>query len=90
MEFITRQPALLPAIRWAQSFAKIVRERLSNQLDSWLGESINSLVQTFQNFAKSLKEDYDAVKASVTLEISNGQVEGQIHRLKTLKRQMYG
>ncbi len=41
-------------------------------------------------FALSLGEDYEAVKAGVTLEWSNGQVEGQINRLKMLKRQMYG
>ena len=34
--------------------------------------------------------DYDAVKAGMTLEWSNGPVEGQINRLKMLKRQMYG
>jgi len=34
--------------------------------------------------------DYDAVRAALTLAWSNGPVEGQINRLKTLKRQMYG
>ncbi len=41
-------------------------------------------------FALRLGSDYEAVKAGVTLEWSNGQVEGQINRLKMLKRQMYG
>ena len=40
------------------------------------------------SFAKSLKEDWAAVKNGVTLSWSNGQVEGQINRLKTLKRQI--
>lgn len=40
--------------------------------------------------AKGLKEDYDAVKAGLTLEVSNGPVEGQNNRLKMLKRQVYG
>lgn len=35
-------------------------------------------------------KDYDAVKASMTFPWSNGPVEGQINRLKMLKRQMYG
>ena len=43
-----------------------------------------------QSFANGLKKDYDAVKAGLTLEWSNGQTEGQVHRLKLLKRQMYG
>jgi transposase len=41
-------------------------------------------------FARSLREDYDAVRAGVTFSTSNGPVEGQINRLKLLKRQMYG
>jgi len=44
----------------------------------------------FHIFAKRLQEDYNAVKAGVTLPWSNGQNEGQINRLKMLKRQMYG
>jgi transposase len=42
------------------------------------------------SFAACLKQDYDAVKTGLTLEWSNGQVEGQVNRLKLLKRQMYG
>ena len=47
-------------------------------------------IKAFQTFANGLTEDYDAVKAGVTLEVSNGQVEGQNNRLKMLKRQMFG
>ena len=41
-------------------------------------------------FARHLRRDYDAVRAGLSLPWSNGQVEGQIHRLKLIKRQMYG
>ena len=47
-------------------------------------------VQQLQRFAKRLSADYDAVRAALMLDWSNGPVEGQINRLKTLKRQMYG
>ena len=43
-----------------------------------------------QRCAKSLAADCDAARAALTLAWSNGPVEGQINRLKTLKRQMYG
>ncbi len=42
------------------------------------------------NFAASLQRDYDAVKAALTYKWSNGQVEGQVNRLKLIKRVMYG
>ena len=41
-------------------------------------------------FARRLLDDYAAVRAAVTLAWSNGQTGGQINRLKTIKRQMYG
>ncbi len=47
-------------------------------------------VPDLQSFAQGLKKDYDAVKAGLTLKWSNGQTEGQVNRLKFLKRQMYG
>ncbi len=41
-------------------------------------------------FTKGLKKDEAAVRAALRLEWSNGQVEGQVNRLKTIKRQMFG
>ena len=38
----------------------------------------------------SIDRDYDAIRAALKLPRSNGQVEGQVNRLKTLKRSMYG
>ncbi|NEZ57548.1 transposase, partial [Adonisia turfae] len=64
----------------------LVRQRLPAQLDNWLEKAKNTTVKVFQSFAKGLDEDYDAVKAGVTLEVSNGPVEGQNNRLKMLKR----
>ena len=49
-----------------------------------------STLEALQRFAKGLYEDYEAVKAGVTLPWSTGPVEGHINRLKMLKRQMFG
>ncbi|KPQ31817.1 MAG: transposase, partial [Phormidesmis priestleyi Ana] len=64
--------------------------RLPEQLDDWLKNATSTSIKAFQTFAKGLTEDYEAVKAGVTLDVSNGQVEGQNNRLKMLKRQMFG
>lgn len=40
--------------------------------------------------ASPLTRDRDAVEAALHLPWSNGPVEGQVHRLKLIKRQMYG
>lgn len=41
-------------------------------------------------FASVLRRDIDAVKNAIELPWSNGQAEGQINRLKMLKRAIYG
>ncbi len=87
---LQQHPDLVVAIQLAQQFADLVRQRQPGQLDPWLERASSSSIKQFQNLAKSLQEDYEAVKAGVTLEISNGQVEGQVNRLKMIKRQMYG
>jgi len=43
-----------------------------------------------QRFARTLRRDLDAVTNALTEDWSNGQTEGHINRLKTLKRAMYG
>jgi transposase len=73
-----------------QDFAELVRQRQPGQLERWLERATASGLQAFQSFANGLRADYEAVKAGVTLSWSTGPVEGQINRLKMLKRQMYG
>ena len=67
-----------------------VRRKQPDRLEEWYKSAESSQIKAFISFATSLKEDWAAVKNGVTLSWSNGQVEGQINRLKMLKRQMYG
>jgi transposase len=78
------------AITLTQDFATLVRQRQPDQLATWLERATASGLQAFQSLANGLRADYAAVKAGVTLAWSTGPVEGQINRLKMLKRQMYG
>jgi transposase len=81
---------LAEAIALTQDFAALVRQRQPAQLDTWLERATQSALTAFQRFATSLRDDYAAVKAGVTLRWSTGPVEGHINRLKMLKRQMFG
>lgn len=85
-----QHPNLNLAIELAQGFADVVRQKQPDQLEEWYKRACSCQIKAFMSFAKSLKEDWAAVKNGVTLSWSNGQVEGQINRLKMLKRQMYG
>ena len=78
------------AIDLAQDFTQMVRQRQPESLECWLQRASTSTVEAIQRFAKGLYEDYDAIKAGVTLPWSSSPVEGHINRLKMLKRQMFG
>src|SRR5467141_4035086 len=78
------------AIDLAQDFTTLVRQRQPAQLDPWLQRATASAVDAVRRFATGLYEDYEAVKAGVTLPWNSGPVEGHINRLKMLKRQMFG
>lgn len=73
-----------------QTFMQLVRQLQGEQLDCWLEKAKNSGVVELANFAKSLERDYEAVKTGLSQKWSNGQLEAQIHRLKMLKRAMFG
>jgi transposase len=85
-----QQAEVAEAIDLAQDFAALVRQRQPEALDPWLQRATASTLEALQRFAKGLYEDYEAVKAGVTLPWSTGPVEGHINRLKMLKRQMFG
>lgn len=83
-------PEIERAQSLAQRFISLMRERKSEDFDAWLREAEHSGVAEMKALAKGLKQDYAAVKAGLTYEWSNGQVEGQINRLKSVKRTMFG
>jgi transposase len=68
----------------------MVRERDPAALDPWLAAVADSGLSELQSFATGLQQDRQAVDAALATEWSNGQTEGQVNRLKTLKRSMYG
>jgi len=70
--------------------ARAVLAREPERLDPWLARARDGPLPAFRGFAASLATDGAAVRAAATLPWSTGPVEGQINRLKTLKRQMYG
>lgn len=74
----------------AMRFKGILRGRQSDPLDSRIDNAIESNIISIMRFAGTLHRDIDAVRNAIELPWSNGQAEGQVNRLKTLKRAMYG
>lgn len=72
------------------SFRKLMQQHNKAGLDKWILKAEKSKIKEIQNFARGIKKDYGAVASGIEETWSNGQVEGQVNRLKTIKRQMYG
>lgn len=88
---VARIEAALPALDTAREltdrFTDMVRNAREEALEKWLDDAEESLLGAF---SRGLRRDQAAVAAALREPWSNGQTEGQINRLKTLKRQMYG
>ena len=86
--------AACPAIRAAQplarAFARLIRTRDDTGLEGWLVDAERCEVAEVRDFAAGIRRDQAAVQAALDHAWSSGQVEGQINRLKLVKRGMYG
>ncbi|MFZ0526060.1 MAG: ISL3 family transposase [Xanthobacteraceae bacterium] len=80
-------PALVEAREIIAEFHMMIRRRAAAGLGTWIERARASLVASFAN---GVTKDEAAVQAAITLPWSNGQTEGQITRLKLVRRQMYG
>lgn len=83
-----------PYIQYCRQMIDEFRTALKSKSDSYLSNFIcqcDSAPFTIYNaFAKGLKSDFTAVQNAFLMPISNGVVEGNVNRLKAIKRQMYG
>lgn len=77
-------------IAFTERFVEIVRKRRGSRLRQWLSDAETSGIREIWRFAHKVRQDEAAVRAGCTLEWSNGQTEGQITKLRAIKRSMYG
>jgi transposase len=73
-----------------QRFRGMLGSKSVGKLGAWLRDAQKSGLYAMQRFARTAQRDIDAVRNAITEPWSNGQTEGQINRLKALKRTMYG
>jgi transposase len=80
-------PKLAAARDLIDRFQAMIRGMADADLDGWIAAARSSLLASF---AAGINRDLAAVRAAIATPWSNGQTEGQITRLKLIKRQMYG
>jgi transposase len=88
-QLLALDPEIATARGLVQAFAALVRERRGDQLDDWIARAEDAGIAHLRRFARGLTGD-PAVRAGLTEVWSNGQTEGQVGRLKNVKRQGYG
>lgn len=85
-----RCPELATAVDLVRSFAAMVTGLNGDRLGAWLTAAEVAALPGITGFATGLTKDLEAVTAGLRLPHSSGPVEGNVNRIKMIKRQMYG
>ena len=83
-------PKLASAYHLKEEFRRIVAQHDVEALDEWISKAALSELKPFQSLAKGMAHDLEAIRNGITLPWSTAQCEGQICRVKLIKRQGYG
>ncbi|GAA2662597.1 transposase [Streptomyces vastus] len=89
-KLLSRCPELDAVAACVRSFATMMTERRGSDLADWLTSAENTGFKPLRSLARGLRQDFDAVAAGLTLEWSSGKVEGNVNRVKRIKRDGYG
>ena len=84
------EPKVELAMTLAHKFQVMVKNRQVEKLTGWLIRAMESEIDALKSFVNGLHDDLAAVEAALSLPWSNGVTEGQVNRLKLVKRKMYG
>jgi len=86
LTFIRQEQTVDLAYTLAQHFMQMMHEHQAENLESWINMCTASGIPDLQTFAIGLQKEISAIRAAFTLSYSNGPVEGQVNRLKLIKR----
>jgi transposase len=83
----TASPKIVAARKLLDRFRTMAAAKKTDDLTPWLRDGVSG---ELASFASGVWDDEAAVRAAIVEPWSNGQTEGQVTRLKLVKRQMYG
>ena len=89
-QILTTCPHLQTTAEAVREFAQILTSRHGERLDDWMATVETADLPHLHRFVRGLRADHDAVLHGLTLPHSSGAVEGNVSRIRMLKRQMYG
>lgn len=89
-ELLAHSPAINAGLKLVKDFQALLGGKKEQEFDHWREAVKQSELKELQSFSDGLLKDEAAVRAAMTYEWSNGQVEGSVNRLKMIKREMFG
>jgi transposase len=89
-KLLARCPELEAVAECVRTFAQMMQDKRGAELEDWLVRAEATQMPSLRSLARGLRQDFDAVKAGLTLEWSSGKVEGNVNRIKMIKRTGYG
>ncbi len=83
-------PELRATAEHVREFAGLMNKHRGDRLTAWIHRVQADPLPALHSLITGLRRDLDAVVAGLTMPWSSGPVEGNVNRIKTIKRQMYG
>jgi len=83
-------PQLKEIYNCIRDFRKIFIDKDTVLLENFISKYSECQIKSIESFASGLLIDNDAVRNSITSDLSNGFVEGNNNKVKLIKRSMYG
>lgn len=94
IRYLTRmievEPLVATTRRLAQEFLQMLCNRQVEALSAWLQRAHVRGIEALKSFFNGLENDFVAACVTCALPWSNGLPEGNVNRLKLIKRQIYG
>ena len=87
---VEAHPSLATIYHLVQHFRRMIRSRAGHELEQWVQQCLDSHIRELVRFARGLQAEWEPAVAGLTHRASNGQTEGQVRKLKLIKRQTYG
>src|SRR5690606_8178694 len=87
---LARCPELNAVAECVSTFAEMMNDKRGAELNDWLIRAEATQQPPLRSLARGIRQDFAAVTAGLTLEWSSGKVEGNVNRIKMIKRTGYG
>ena len=73
-----------------ERFCQVIKGKETTELIKWMRCYWKTSIASLKTFILGIMRDFQAVRNTIKLDITNGITEGFVNKLKTIKRGMYG